>query len=55
VVERERERSLSSESSPSPPPEPPIIRAPPIHQEIITHHRHIDHGILYWIVVIKQG
>ena len=25
-------------------PEPPIIRAPPIHQEVITHHRHIDHG-----------
>lgn len=46
VVERERERSLSSESSVSLPPEPPIIRAPPIHQEIITHHRHIDHGKL---------
>ncbi|EKD14379.1 conserved glutamic acid rich protein [Drepanopeziza brunnea f. sp. 'multigermtubi' MB_m1] len=29
---------------PSPPPPPPPIRAPPIHQEIITHHRHIDHG-----------
>ncbi len=25
-------------------PDPPIIRAPPIHQEVITHHRHIDHG-----------
>jgi hypothetical protein len=23
---------------------PPVINAPPIHQEIITHHRHIDHG-----------
>ena len=32
----------SSSSSPSP---PPYIRAPPIHQEIITHHRHIDHGM----------
>ncbi len=32
--------------SPSPsPPTPPAIRAPPIHQEIITHHRHIDHGM----------
>ncbi|KIN08101.1 hypothetical protein OIDMADRAFT_100009 [Oidiodendron maius Zn] len=30
----------SPASSPSP---PPFIRAPPIHQEIITHHRHIDH------------
>lgn len=29
--------------SPAPPPAP--IQAPPIHQEIITHHRHIDHGI----------
>lgn len=56
VVERERRRSPSIESSPSPPPEPPIIRAPPIHQEIITHHRHIDHGkyfesFLLYIVV----
>ena len=25
-------------------PEPLPIRAPPIHQEVITHHRHIDHG-----------
>jgi hypothetical protein len=35
-------RSPSPSSSPSPPPA--IIR-PPIHQEIITHHRHIDHGM----------
>ncbi|OCT54920.1 hypothetical protein CLCR_02788 [Cladophialophora carrionii] len=27
-----------------PPPEPPVINAPTIHQEVITHHRHIDHG-----------
>ncbi|KAJ5176927.1 uncharacterized protein N7482_002804 [Penicillium canariense] len=27
---------------PSSSPEP--IRAPPIHQDVITHHRHIDHG-----------
>ncbi|EON65735.1 hypothetical protein W97_04974 [Coniosporium apollinis CBS 100218] len=40
-VERERQPS-----PPPPPPEPePIIR-PPIHQEIITHHRHIDHGVI---------
>lgn len=24
--------------------EPPIVYAPQIHQEVITHHRHIDHG-----------
>ncbi|TVY13658.1 hypothetical protein LARI1_G008124 [Lachnellula arida] len=39
----ERERLPSPSPSPSPSP-PPTIRAPPIHQEIITHHRHIDHG-----------
>ncbi|OBT80004.1 hypothetical protein VF21_01128 [Pseudogymnoascus sp. 05NY08] len=48
VVDRERERRRSPSSSPEPrarmPREPPVIRAPPIHQEIITHHRHIDHG-----------
>lgn len=32
--------SISSRSASPPPP----IHAPPIHQEIITHHRHIDHG-----------
>lgn len=48
--EREREeiiiRKHSHSRSPSPEslPEPPIIRAQPIHQEVITHHRHIDHG-----------
>jgi hypothetical protein len=26
------------------PPEPQVINAPTIHQEVITHHRHIDHG-----------
>lgn len=29
---------------PLPPPEPPVYR-PPIIQEVITHHRHIDHPI----------
>lgn len=29
---------------PLPPPEPPVYR-PPIIQEVITHHRHIDHGV----------
>ncbi|KAL3417148.1 hypothetical protein PVAG01_11148 [Phlyctema vagabunda] len=44
IVEREEvQPSLPSiSSSPSPPPQ--IVHAPPIHQEIITHHRHIDHG-----------
>jgi len=41
-IERESVRAPSP--SPSPSPSPPPIRAPPIHQEIITHHRHIDHG-----------
>ncbi|KAF4634860.1 hypothetical protein G7Y89_g3233 [Cudoniella acicularis] len=41
-IERET-RQPSPSPSPSPSP-PPSIRAPPIHQEIITHHRHIDHG-----------
>jgi hypothetical protein len=52
VVERVRitrnvERQRSPSPSPSPPRSitPPPIRAPPIHQEIITHHRHIDHGM----------
>jgi hypothetical protein len=39
--ETRRERTPSLSPSPSP---PPSIRAPPIHQEVITHHRHIDHG-----------
>jgi hypothetical protein len=48
--ERVRTRVTERETrapSPSPSPSPPAsIRAPPIHQEIITHHRHIDHGKL---------
>ncbi|MCJ1405086.1 hypothetical protein MMC11_008312 [Xylographa trunciseda] len=43
--DRERESEPSEpEPEPIPIPEPMPIRAPPIHQEIITHHRHIDHG-----------
>ncbi|MCJ1372107.1 hypothetical protein MMC20_003328 [Loxospora ochrophaea] len=46
---REKEPSPEREPSPEPPAPAPLpelepIRAPPIHQEIITHHRHIDHG-----------
>ena len=47
VIRRMEERSPSPEPLPLPPPPPPApepeIR-PPIIQEIITHHRHIDHG-----------
>ena len=49
IIIRKHSRSRSRSRSPSSlgtrhAPEPPIIRAPPIHQEVITHHRHIDHG-----------
>lgn len=42
------QREIVRQPSPAPlpvvrPPSP--IRAPPIHQEVITHHRHIDHGL----------
>jgi len=45
--------SISTRLSTRPPPSrapdptpapPPIVYAPQIHQEVITHHRHIDHG-----------
>lgn len=51
IIRRKEERmptpSPSPEPLPPPPPPPlePEIR-PPIIQEIITHHRHIDHGKL---------
>ncbi|KAH8593962.1 hypothetical protein B0O99DRAFT_652901 [Bisporella sp. PMI_857] len=41
---RETRRSPSPSYRSLSPPPPPPIQAPPIHQEIITHHRHIDHG-----------
>lgn len=45
ITETRETRRPSPSLSPSPSPSPPPpIRAPPIHQEIITHHRHIDHG-----------
>jgi hypothetical protein len=48
IIRRTEERSPTP---PPPEPEPiPIIRRPDVyervHQEIITHHRHIDHGML---------
>ena len=53
IIIRRRERTPSPEPEPPreptpepppPPPPEPIIR-PPIIQEVITHHRHIDHGV----------
>ncbi|KAK5019370.1 hypothetical protein LTR16_000635 [Cryomyces antarcticus] len=51
IIIRRRERSPPAAPSPvrepsPPPPEP--IRKPPVIQEIITHHRHIDHGKSCW-------
>lgn len=52
IIIRRRERSVTPEppreptpQPPSPPPPPEPIVRPPIIQEIIHHHRHIDHGI----------
>jgi len=48
IIRRHDSRSPSPTSSRGvsvrPAPEPPVIKAPAIHQEVITHHRHIDHG-----------
>lgn len=41
---RSNSPSTASTRGPAHAPEPPVIHAPPIHQEVITHHRHIDHG-----------
>lgn len=41
---KSRRRSPPRERSPS----LKSIYAPPIHQDIITHHRHIDHGQCFW-------
>jgi len=43
ITERRSPSPSIRSLSPAPLPPPPI-QAPPIHQEIITHHRHIDHG-----------
>lgn len=57
IIRRRKERTPSPEPEPeppreptpepSPPPPPPLepIYRPPIIQEVITHHRHIDHGV----------
>ncbi|KAJ4356790.1 uncharacterized protein N0V89_004826 [Didymosphaeria variabile] len=45
IIIRRREERSPTPPPPPPPPQPePEIR-PPIIQEIITHHRHIDHGV----------
>lgn len=45
IIRRKEERTPTPPPPPPPPPPPaPEIR-PPIIQEIITHHRHIDHGV----------
>ena len=45
IIRRKEERSPTPEPTPPPPPPPPEAEIrPPIIQEIITHHRHIDHG-----------
>ncbi|KAK4692169.1 hypothetical protein P7C71_g4981, partial [Lecanoromycetidae sp. Uapishka_2] len=44
IIIRRPERSPSPEPIREPVREPEPTRAPPIVQEIITHHRHIDHG-----------
>ncbi|CEJ60496.1 hypothetical protein PMG11_09068 [Penicillium brasilianum] len=40
ILIRKSKRKTPREPSLSPEP----IRAPPIHQDVITHHRHVDHG-----------
>ncbi|KAK3676896.1 hypothetical protein LTR78_003100 [Recurvomyces mirabilis] len=52
IIIRRKERSPSPEPppreptpEPAPPPPPEPIYRPPIIQEVITHHRHIDHGV----------
>lgn len=55
IIRRNKERTPSPEPvpepprepTPEPPPPPPVepIYRPPIIQEVITHHRHIDHGV----------
>ncbi|OCL01744.1 hypothetical protein AOQ84DRAFT_393458 [Glonium stellatum] len=45
IIIRRTEQRSPSPVAPPPPPEPEPIVRPPIIQEVITHHRHIDHGV----------
>ncbi|PSN59999.1 hypothetical protein BS50DRAFT_216764 [Corynespora cassiicola Philippines] len=45
IIRRKEERSPTPPPPPPPPPPPEPEVRPPIIQEIITHHRHIDHGV----------
>ncbi|KAJ5182764.1 hypothetical protein N7492_000380 [Penicillium capsulatum] len=40
MLDKEKRKPSPRDRSPSVEP----VRAPPIHQDVITHHRHIDHG-----------
>jgi hypothetical protein len=47
IIRRHDSRSPSPASTRAPsirPPPEQVINAPAIHQEVITHHRHVDHG-----------
>ena len=44
IIRRKEERSPTPPPPPPPPPPPEPEVRPPIIQEIITHHRHNDHG-----------
>lgn len=47
IIRRHEERDRSSSSESAIGPQEPTVRAPPIHQDIVTHHRHVDHGKKY--------
>ncbi|KAJ5947692.1 hypothetical protein N7466_000707 [Penicillium verhagenii] len=51
ITRKESRKSSSSGRNPSPEP----IRAPPIHQDFITHHRHIDHGLIAWYLLSSRS
>lgn len=42
IIRREMNESPTSEASFEPEPLP--LHAPPIHQDYVTHHKHVDHG-----------
>lgn len=48
VIEQDSNALLrAQERSPSPvsySSRPPLVRTPPVHKDVVTHHKHIDHG-----------